>query len=136
MALQIQWRDNFSVGFEPIDAQHKLLIKMINDIYVALETNEVSREKIDHFLDMLLLYTETHFEYEEKIMKFAGFNGHDKHARVHQEMILRTQGLSLAMDVDPGEHMHRLLKVLVDWLINHIIIEDQQYAEALRTLEI
>lgn len=136
MTIQIQWKDEFSVGFDPIDAQHKSLIKIINDIYTVLETGQITRDRVNHFLDMLVLYTETHFEYEEKIMKFAGYEDTEAHKYMHKEMLLRTRGLALAMDVEPEEHMRRLLRVLVDWLINHIILQDSQYAAALKNLAI
>jgi len=39
MAL-INWHPSFSINIEEIDKQHQLLVKMINDLYDAMNAGE------------------------------------------------------------------------------------------------
>lgn len=61
------WNDRISVGVETIDADHKKLIAMVNDLYDAILAG-CGRKKLDSLLDHLIDYTRYHFAREEKLL--------------------------------------------------------------------
>ena len=67
MAFCIAWKDYYSVGDESLDAQHKQLLGIINELYGAIEQG-ADRLAVRPILDRLLQYTLTHFKHEEEVM--------------------------------------------------------------------
>jgi hemerythrin len=68
----VQWKDEYSVGIESIDSQHKKLLGLINSLQTAVnyKTGEAfEREALDELVD----YTKTHFKFEEDMMEQNGY---------------------------------------------------------------
>lgn len=123
----IVWQEQYSVGIDSIDVQHKMVIDLLNNNYQALKNGAVTRAYVDDFLDRLLIYTETHFRYEEMLMEFAGFDHLREHAQYHREMCLKTKGISLSLTKDFTEQFQLAHKMLRDWWLHHILEIDREY---------
>lgn len=132
MTHYLEWRDEFSVGYEPIDAQHKGLIALINELYGGFMSGDLNGPMVDRLLDQLAHYTETHFEFEEKIFRQCGVPGIDDHAQQHQVMTTWVRGLSLSLSKTAEERPQLMLSLLCDWLVNHILKQDREAIPFLR----
>ena len=62
----IQWSNQYSVGIDLLDADHKVLISLINQIDEAIRSSEPV-ELVRRVLDALLDYTDYHFSREEAL---------------------------------------------------------------------
>ena len=61
-----EWSDEFSVGVEKIDRDHKRLLALLNELHDALEAGE-RPEVTGKVLDGLVLYVGYHFAHEEAL---------------------------------------------------------------------
>lgn len=125
-AVIVKWQDNYSVGMAEIDEQHKALFSTINRLWTAIIGKGEPGVALA-LLDELERYTASHFLAEEAFMRQAGFPDFERHRVLHETFVLRivqeraaiTEGGHLSLD---------LLHFLKDWLIEHILVEDQRYA--------
>ena len=82
----VEWSDDYSVGLDSIDRQHKKLLSLINQLQTAIEYStgeEFEREALDALVD----YTKTHFTYEEGLMKDNGYPDYEPHKAQHEKMV-------------------------------------------------
>lgn len=131
--VYIEWSKEMETGIGAIDAQHKTLVQMMNDIAAALEgSNPAGTEKaIEANLQKLLNYTVDHFSLEESFMQESGFEGYEEHKKVHDDF--REMMLDLFARFRRGEDVaHQLLGELRVWLVHHIQGSDMQFVEAFR----
>ena len=65
--MAIEWSENFATGHNEIDAQHRRLFDMLNNLERRMDKGESPCEMVDVF-DDLVAYTKVHFSYEEQCM--------------------------------------------------------------------
>ncbi len=123
----LKWSNFFSTGIEEIDNQHKKLLELLNELHDGVLNNK-GDDAINSVLPKLLAYTKEHFVFEEKFMIESEFPGYDKHFQKHFE--LSEQVEQLCEDMRDGVVINQLeLAVfLADWLKEHIMEEDMEYA--------
>lgn len=127
----LSWKDEYNVGIEAIDNDHRKLLLLINQFQTAVNYRtgeEFEKEALDAVVD----YTMTHFSREEKLMEEYGYPGFEAHQAEHQKMIEQVEkGLKMH-----SENRHKTMQgnvdFLRDWLINHINGTDQEYSQFLR----
>jgi len=129
MTIHFKWKENFSVGDETIDAQHKKLLVQINKILDAVvfgvEANDVQAKMIP-FLDQ---YIKEHFSYEEEYMKKINYPYINKHKKEHQNFIKNYVKFKTEFDrgSDRKKLIERIEKFLGTWWVMHIVKEDKEY---------
>lgn len=127
---RVDWKDEYSVGIESIDEQHKKLISLINMLQTSVDYStgeEFERECLAAVVD----YTKTHFVYEEGLMSKYGYPDFEAHKAQHQEMISKVNDLLASYEDHPESAMKEALDFLKQWLIRHINGTDKQYSEFL-----
>ena len=63
----MKWSDEFAIGIEQIDTQHKMLFQMAEDFSIALV--EARGENVyGELLRSMTLYAQAHFGFEESCM--------------------------------------------------------------------
>jgi hemerythrin len=123
MRKYIEWREFYSVGEESLDAQHKQVLSIINELYDAMESGKEHAER-QRLLERLVKYTMTHFQHEEQLMQASGYPDFVNHKHEHDQMRSRTLGLRESLDLVTA---HDLLRFLKEWWTRHIQSEDQCY---------
>jgi hemerythrin len=134
MSMQIEWRDELSVGVNAIDDQHKELINRFNALLRACNDGH-GKEEVGELLGFLRDYVAVHFCDEEALQQEQGYPGYPAHRHQHLEFVGRlddlhrkyfTDGASLTLVIQANNMM-------IDWLINHISKEDRKIGEFMRT---
>jgi len=126
----VEWKQEYSVGIDSIDRQHKKLIGLINNLQAAVNYStgaEFEREALDELVD----YTRTHFSYEEGLMEQNGYPEFAAHRAEHELMISRVEQVLAEYQKNPDTAMQNAIDFLRDWLINHINGTDKQYSSYL-----
>ena len=67
----IQWDDSLRVNIAEIDAQHRKLVGMINELNEAMRMGK-GKEILGKTVQGLIEYTQTHFQTEEKYFEKFG----------------------------------------------------------------
>lgn len=75
----VAWSDEFSLNMPEIDAQHQVLIDLINQVWGATIASKPDAEKTIRIVDELEKYTLTHFTAEEIFMREMNYPGFKQH---------------------------------------------------------
>jgi len=123
----VVWDDVFSLGFKPIDDQHKKLVLIINELFTAckegvLAADMAFMEAIKKTLD----YTETHFADEEDYMREVNYPRFNEHKKQHEEFIAAIEKTIDEFETGNTEPID-MARFLKKWLLNHIAVTDKQY---------
>ncbi len=124
MGTYIAWKPYYSVGDPSLDAEHQQIIKLVGELYASIAAGR-ENTKTKEILDQLVQYTITHFRHEEHAMRECGFANFDAHKAVHDRMRQRTLDLRTNMSLVTAQDLLRFLK---DWWLNHIQVNDKEYA--------
>lgn len=125
------WSDSFSVGIKAFDDDHKILIKLVNDINKAMLEGK-SKTVIRKIVNELVDYTKYHFDREEATMKKANYSDFSSHKKIHDELISQVTKINNDLNNDKSNVSLELLEFLKDWLITHIQGTDKKYYKELK----
>ncbi|TWI71239.1 hemerythrin [Desulfobotulus alkaliphilus] len=119
------WVPGLEIDIPEIDAQHRQIVDYINILASAVEEGNTAKTSV--VLEKLIQYTVTHFGFEEKLMKGAGYEYLPEHRLLHEAF--KVQVLRYQKRLVEGEDVARdLLAMLSRWLVNHIKNEDKTFA--------
>ncbi len=123
------WSDDYLLGIDNIDAQHKGFFEATHRLYDYILNCE-GEKAVEETLEFLRDYASQHFQAEEAFMENHGFLGLESHKKLHVEFFEALDMLLGDLRVlGPSQDLaDRALEIAQDWLINHIIDEDSQYA--------
>jgi hemerythrin len=126
-----KWKENFNIGIEEIDNQHKSFLECLNDCCAQISINRGSL--IDKSLiDKLSDYASTHFKFEENLMEFEGYPEIEQHRKMHQYFELQVAEMEISIADQEVRSLKSVLPFLRDWLLNHIIEQDKKFASYLK----
>lgn len=124
-----QMDGSLSVGIPSIDEEHQQILNLVRRLREVRSERE--REVTLEVLRELRDTTARHFQNEEQIFQSVGFPMADEHVAQHRALIAKVE----QMLADQAYlNRHTLSKVLQDWLIDHILNSDREYAEYMQTV--
>ncbi len=85
MAL-LQWKDQYSVGIEAVDHEHRALIDLINRLFDKVAQNE-DKDTVDAFFGDLYRGISAHFALEERFMCERGYDQLPQHKSDHELLL-------------------------------------------------
>ena len=123
-----EWSPLFETGLPVVDQQHRQLVDLVNQL--GRDTDSGNPEQIDKTLDALTRYTLYHFQSEEKIMEYEGVAAAhvNAHRDTHNRFIKQVESWLEQRSQNQEVSLHNLLQALVNWLIFHILGDDQSFA--------
>lgn len=121
------WKEEYEIGVEQIDEQHKRLFELGNNIYALINDYlyEDKYDKIVHILDELREYTKYHFKSEEAYMLQTKYPKYFSQKVEHDDFIEKIEEVELRdLDKDQDKHIQELLTFVFNWIIEHIVQKD------------
>jgi len=118
------WDGSLIVGVDIVDAQHKYLFEIINNMQAKLVRGEYALA-LSHGLDSMRTYARFHFEAEERLLEQHEYPGLAAHKEAHRQFQDEVQ--SLARQEPTQQLAERALGYLLVWLVAHIQTEDGRY---------
>lgn len=128
---KIEWSPEYSVGHLTLDQQHKSIIQLIGMIHDMAEGQDSEYQQLKQVLLYMMEYSQTHLEYEEKLLKQYNFPEFDDHAARHNLFVRKFVELSAEAEKDPHLRLAELSSFLVEWWDDHILKEDMKFREFL-----
>ncbi|MEL7596724.1 MAG: bacteriohemerythrin [Clostridiaceae bacterium] len=126
----IKWKEDYIIGVDKIDEQHKKLFEIANKAYELLK-NEFCIDKYDRIveiLDELKEYTVYHFKSEEEYMISIGYKKFLSHKVEHDEFIKKITNIDFkSIDEDQDKYLLETLEFVVSWIGGHILGRDKFY---------
>lgn len=121
------WSDDFRVGVDDIDEQHRTLFALVHALWDAV-LGAPGAQPLDAVFRQLENYTLKHFRDEEMLMAAAGYPDFAEHRRTHARfarVVAETKARYLAGDLPGPETLY----FFNNWLVNHIQKDDQRAAD-------
>lgn len=129
MAL-FEWTDEYSVSVSRFDTEHKKLFSLLNELHDAMSKGR-GRFVVVHVLQQLDEYARWHFAGEESAMQRAGYPGLAAHIAEHRDFATKVADFYAESGEGQTGVPIDVLYFLRDWLQNHILHTDRQFAESL-----
>ncbi len=85
MAL-VEWRDDFKIGIDSVDYEHRQMIELINDVHAKL-SNDAPQNEILAFLGEVFTRISAHFALEERIMRGWQYDQYEDHKADHERLL-------------------------------------------------
>ncbi|MBZ0155386.1 MAG: bacteriohemerythrin [Alphaproteobacteria bacterium] len=122
----LTWSDQYKVNVANIDAQHRKLFDMVNEMHDAMRVGK-GNEVIGTILANLLGYVKTHFAEEERLMSSNGYPDFSRHKQEHDK--LTQKALDLHKQFTEGKPVlsFDVMNFLKSWLSDHILGTDKKY---------
>ena len=122
----ITWEKKFSVENNTIDTQHKKLIDLINQLFDSMREGK-SKDILENLLKALVDYTVYHFDEEEKMMKAVNYANYEPHIKIHETFVAKIKEFQQEYADGNSYISLEVINFLKDWILNHILVQDQQY---------
>lgn len=128
--VHIQWKDRYNINFREIDAQHRGLLDLVNDLS-DLQGQDSEPEQVSSIIHNLCHYALEHFSTEERYLQAANYPGLAQQRQDHQFFVNRLLELSQddQPDSDLAEAVYQFAKT---WYLDHILESDRAYAAFLK----
>lgn len=127
-----EWEEGYKIGLPEMDAEHLVLFSLINQIEINVN-GEKADDCLMDVLGALISYVSFHFSHEQELMASHGYPGLVEHIRQH-EAFTKTVTEMAETSRDGGlPAALKLRSVVLNWLINHILREDVDYASYIRS---
>lgn len=131
------WNENFDTGISTIDAQHKRLVALLNELARTLIGGE--SVEVNSAFGELAAYAAEHFAMEEVIWGKhfpADASRLSDHLRTHASFLPKVSELKEEGTGRPlTATVERIVKFLIRWLAFHIIDVDKRMAIVVSTVE-
>jgi hemerythrin len=133
-SMKLQWTQNFSVGVEEIDSQHKELFDRINHLDSAMKQDR-AKDEVIRLIEFLDKYVIIHFDAEEKYMIDYNYAGYALHKTKHDWF--KKEFSDIRTKLDAGGVTPDLImlsnNLLITWFSNHIRTIDMTLGSFLKS---
>jgi len=129
MAL-MTWGPMLQLGYGDIDAQHKRLVELVNQLDDAMRAGH-GRDVMGSVLNELIRYTVYHFAFEEKLMDQYGISSLAAHKAEHKVLVADVTAFKAKFDSGSVAVTTELMAFLRSWLSDHILKTDKALAKEL-----
>ena len=128
MEGQLVWKDEYNIGVDIIDKEHKRLFKIINKLFRFTDEKNKSQWACEEGIKFFKEHAVKHFAEEEEYMASVNYERLDTHRHIHQEFRERTLP-ALEEELEQTGYctnsVGHFLGVCAGWLIGHTLMEDR-----------
>lgn len=121
----MQWKDEYAIGIEEIDSQHKTLLEFIADFEHAV-AGHAHWNTVQPLIARTREFVKFHFAVEESLMHIVKYPGVDAHRAEHQHVLEQLAALEhLVLRQETKGELQQMMRT---WLFQHIIESDRPFA--------
>jgi hemerythrin len=122
------WKEEYSIGIDLIDKQHKYLFDIGNQAYELIR-NDLPADKYDEviqILEDLRQYTKFHFQTEENYMLKINSDQLPSQKIAHAEFIKKIYSIDFKnFDGDAKNYLDDILSFIFNWILEHVLLKDK-----------
>jgi hemerythrin-like metal-binding protein len=128
----IHWKQEYELGIDELDVQHKELMNQINDLISRSGENNAGAKK--NFQKMIITVgerLEKHFQTEEKILSKTEYEKFEEHKNEHEKMTakiskIRNEPKKHETDNKTKTDQFNFTVSLREWFLSHILLYDME----------
>ena len=125
------WDETFATGNALIDTEHQRLFAFAGSLERAIHEDDAELV-VGPFLSDLIQYTETHFRYEETLMREIDYPDIAAHQKIHDDLRSRARALETSLGYGKSTITTELMAFVKEMLLRHIAEEDRRIADHAR----
>ncbi len=128
--LCIEWRNEYSIGHDNIDNEHKLLFINANNFITAVQ-HGLGADRAHLMLEAMTEYAKSHFSDEEHFMAETSYGGLSHHKTCHDSILCVIDALKeqVARGDDIAEELAFFIR---SWLEEHVSKVDVEFRNYIR----
>jgi hemerythrin len=126
--IKIEWDGKLETGIQEIDAQHRELIKRIEELSLAIYGAK-AKVQLVMMLEYLEGYVDEHFDTEEDMMMKIGYPDFSAHFEEHKKFRIMFERIKKEY-LDRGATNYlamELEKEIIEWFRHHLMEVDAAY---------
>ena len=128
--MSVDWDDSLTTGIERIDAEHRVLLRLIQELEQA-DNEGGERARMQGILREIYAYAVFHFVREENLMAASGYPARDRHRGEHQGLL--AQYAAILHEYREGRVLvQHIVELVHGWFAEHAAGADQRLADYLR----
>jgi len=130
---KIEWSDALSMQNPEIDAEHQEFASLVNDLNTAI-IGRHSKDDVESILKRIVTHSIEHFTHEEKLFVQMQYPKTQEHMQLHSELIITLK--KILTEIHNSEFSKEWIEMglaIKNALVDHILSDDAQYIEYLRT---
>ncbi|MEZ5358396.1 MAG: bacteriohemerythrin [Candidatus Zixiibacteriota bacterium] len=124
------WSNYMSVGDEKMDAQHKKLFRLVNELFEVIREDK-GKQYTGKIIDELLDYTVTHFRAEEHLLDERNYPKLEEQRESHKIFVDAITNFKHDLAIGKKTLNMELISFLSDWLVEHIMKMDKEYSQVI-----
>jgi hemerythrin len=128
----LNWKDEYSVGIEAADDEHKELIDCINRLYQEFDAAD-TRKAVPAFFGDLLAAIAAHFAIEEEFMRDQAYDWLGPHKEEHERLLNELREMMDAFEWSEEIDTLELARGLDPWFARHFCKHDAELHGAIGT---
>ena len=129
--VQLQWKDRYNIGYGEIDAQHRSLLDLVNELS-GLVGERQDPAVVGAVFSRLCDYVRVHFTTEERLLEACGYARLADHRDLHARFVDKLLELNRSFDPADPLLLSETADFLKHWYLDHITKADQDYAPFLQ----
>jgi len=122
MPVKFVWDESYSVGNPHVDEQHRRLFELASSLPETMNKLAIQRAMV-----ALYQHFRQHFDDEEQLMREMGYPALEAHRRLHDDLITTLNEVCEG-SLDSPHSARRFKKFIYDWVTDHILHHDLEYA--------
>ena len=119
----IAWRDEFSVGVDAVDHEHREMITLINELDEAMQ-DDASQASVVQALGEIYTRISAHFALEEKAMRDARYTHLAEHKQDHEQLLDELLDVMDSVDDEGRYDRANVARSLELWFSDHFRTHD------------
>ncbi len=123
----IQWKDRYNIGYKYIDAQHRVLLDLLNELIDLIDAGG-SPAGVSSIFQRLCSYALTHFTNEERYLRAVGYPGLAQQETEHATFVNQLLAFDQSYDPSDPRLLEETRSFLQHWYLDHILRSDMAYA--------
>jgi hemerythrin-like metal-binding protein len=122
----IVWSDDFLIGIEELDYEHRCLIEDVNKLHRELR-EYADMDGIKATLGTVYTRIQAHFALEESVMVSHRYAHYAEHKAEHERLLDEYAERMTKFDKDPNPDDQEAIEgILRQWIVDHILTADKK----------
>lgn len=124
MNEQLEWQDDWLLGIDQFDDEHREMVRLINRLLDDDDDTPVQQRVSD-----LVVHLRMHFKREEEFLRRIDYPGYCEHKHEHKMELAEVAVLLDKMNNDQNPVFDPFFALNIKyWFLNHVVLEDKRFA--------
>ena len=128
--MMIRWKKIYETNISEIDILNKELVSIINEFYKSVLIDNISDQAEDLIIKMIQI-SQKLFSEEKRLFEIYAYPEEERSSHLEEHNFLMEVLIKAKKNVKEGDIIicYKLADILRNWLVNHLLITDREFAE-------